>query len=49
MIEVYKILRGFEGTEEVKLVKRRVEATRAQILNCSRSEFGPLSHGKYGI
>jgi len=32
MIEVYKILRGFEGTEEIKNFQRRVGATRGHDL-----------------
>jgi len=32
MIKVYKILRGFEGTEEVKCFQRRVGGTRGHDL-----------------
>jgi len=49
MVEVYKMLRGFEGTDEVKVFHRRVGCTREHDWKLSKKRFnldaGKLSFG----
>jgi len=48
MIEVYKILRGFEGTEEVQISQRRVGATRGHDFKLFKKQVN-LDAGKFSF
>jgi len=39
MLEVYKILKGFEGTDEMKFFQKRVGSTRGHDLKLLRNEL----------
>jgi len=48
MIEVYKILRGFEGTDEVNFFQRRVGCTRGHDLKLFQKRVY-LDAGKFSF
>jgi len=39
MLKVYKILKGFEGTDELKIFQRRVGSTTGHDLKLFKNEF----------
>jgi len=48
MLEVYKILKGFKGTDEMKFVQRRVGSTRGHDLKLLKKR-GKLDVGKFSF